>query len=127
MLESGLLTQAYGSWRGSFENAGVMTDTGSAVPGQPFVSYCPDPAACTNGMYFKNEARTFDHREKTRDLSANMQWDATDKLHVNVEAQWIKQKITNEANLVVTRPRPERRRVGKRSVRRWRVGWMGNE
>src|SRR5690606_41136419 len=28
MLESGLLTQAYGSWRGSFENAGVMTDTG---------------------------------------------------------------------------------------------------
>src|SRR3546814_5542328 len=26
MLESGLLTQAYGSWRGSFENAGVRSE-----------------------------------------------------------------------------------------------------
>ncbi|MBB5706407.1 TonB-dependent receptor [Sphingopyxis panaciterrulae] len=102
MLESGLLTQAYGSWRGSFENAGVMTDTGSAVPGQPFVSYCPDPAACTNGMYFQNEARNFDHREKTRDLSANLQWDATDRLHVNFDAQWIKAKTTNDDILVAT-------------------------
>src|SRR3546814_20118314 len=100
MLESGLLTQAYGSWRGSFENAGVMTDTGSAVPGQPFVSYCPDPAACTNGMYFQNEARNFDHREKTRDLSANLQWDATDQLHFNVDAPWIQAKTTHPQIMV---------------------------
>src|SRR3546814_6394400 len=73
-----------------------MTDTGSAVPGQPFVSYCPDPAACTNGMYFQNEARNFDHREKTRDLSANLQWDATDQLHFNVDAQWIKAERSEE-------------------------------
>src|SRR3546814_15850948 len=96
MLESGLLTQAYGSWRGSFENAGVMTDTGSAVHGQPFVSYCPDPAACTNGMYFQNEARNFDHSEKTRDLSATLQWEATHPLHFKVAAPWIKATPTTD-------------------------------
>jgi len=102
MLQSGILTQAYGSWRGSFGSAAEMTDTGSAVPGQPFVDYCPDPAACTNGMYFQNEARNFDHREKTRDLSANLQWDATDRLHFNFDAQWIKASTTNDDILVAT-------------------------
>src|SRR3546814_6524550 len=53
-------------------------------------------------MYFQNEARNFDHREKTRDLSANLQWDATDQLHFNVDAQWIKAKTTNDDILVAT-------------------------
>src|SRR3546814_20713208 len=53
-------------------------------------------------MYFQNEARNFDHREKTRDLSANLQWDAPDQLHFNVDAQLIKAKTTNDDILVAT-------------------------
>src|SRR3546814_5101261 len=40
MLRSATLSQGYGSWRGSFGSEAEMIDTGSAVPGLPFVNYC---------------------------------------------------------------------------------------
>lgn len=106
MLQSALLSQAYGTWRGSFGSAAEMIDTGSAVPGQPFVNYCGPGSACAvpdrNGLYFQNEARNFDHSENTRDLSANIQWDVSDRFRLNFDAQWIKAKTTNDDILVAT-------------------------
>src|SRR3546814_14621127 len=49
-----------------------------------------------------NEARNFDHRESTRDLSANIQWDVTDRFKLNFDAQWIKARTTNDDILVAT-------------------------
>jgi TonB-dependent receptor len=106
MLRSAQLSQGYGSWRGSFGSEAEMIDTGSAVPGLPFVNYCGPGSACAvpdrNGLYFENEARNFDHRESTRDLSANIQWDVTDRFKLNFDAQWIKAKTTNDDILVAT-------------------------
>ena len=106
MLQSARLSQAYGSWRGSFGSAAEMIDTGSAVPGLPFVNFCGPGSACAvpdrNGLYFQNEARNFDHSENTRDLSANFQWDVSDKFKLNFDAQWIKAKTTNDDILVAT-------------------------
>src|SRR3546814_10713770 len=53
-------------------------------------------------LYFENEARNFDHRESTRDLSANIQWDVTDRFRLNFDAQWIKARTTNDDILVAT-------------------------
>lgn len=106
MLQSAILSQAYGSWRGSFGSEQDMIDTGSAVPGVPFVNYCGPGSACAipdrNGLYFQNEARNFDHSEKTRDLSANLQWDVSDRFRLNFDGQWIKAKTTNDDILVAT-------------------------
>ena len=74
MLQSGTLTQGHGSWRGSFGSLQDSIDTGSAVPGMPFINYCGAGSNCTSlrdGLYFQNESRDFDHREGTKDLSAN--------------------------------------------------------
>lgn len=106
MLQSARLSQGYGSWRGSFGSAQEMLDTGSAVPGLPFVNYCGPGSACAvpdrTGLYFQNEARNFDHSENTRDLSANIQWNATERLKLNFDAQWIKAETTNDDILVAT-------------------------
>src|SRR3546814_19284293 len=77
-----------------------MIDTGSAVPGLPFVNYCGPGSTCVvpdrNGLYFENEARNFDHRESRRDLSANIQWDVTARLKLNFDAQWTEARPTKD-------------------------------
>ncbi len=103
MLQSGTLTQAHGSWRGSGDSTQDAINTGSAVPGLPFVNYCGLNAACAtlqDGLYFQNEARNFDHRERTQDLSGNISWDVTEKLHVNLDVQHIWANTTNDDILV---------------------------
>jgi hypothetical protein len=65
MLQSGILTQGHGSWAGSWSSTADAINTGSAVPGKPFVNNCAAPDVCTtlqDGLYFQNEARNFDHK-----------------------------------------------------------------
>ena len=103
MLRSGTLTQAHGSWAGSWSSTQDAINTGSAVPGLPFVNNCAAPSVCTtlqDGLYFQNEARNFDHRERTQDLSGNISWDPTEKLHVNLDVQHIWANTTNDDILV---------------------------
>jgi TonB-dependent receptor len=110
MLTSGILTQPHGSWAGSWSpNAQDPINTGSAIPGVPFVNDCfseaGQPSPCTtfrDGMYFQNESRDFDHREGTKDLSGSIQWDVTDRLHLNLEAQHITASTYNNDILVAT-------------------------
>jgi TonB-dependent receptor len=105
MLRSGTLTQGHGSWAGSFSSVQDAINTGSAVPGVPFINYCGAGSACTtlrDGLYFQNESRDFDHREGTKDLSANIQWDASDRLHFNLDAQRITASTFNNDILVAT-------------------------
>ena len=47
-----------------------------------------------------NEARIFDHVEETRDLSFNVQWDITERLHTSFDVQYIKAKTNNYDILV---------------------------
>ena len=105
MLESGELTQGHGSWAGSWGSTADAINTGSAVPGLPFVNNCAAPSVCTtlrDGLYFQNESRDFDHREGTKDLSGNVQWDVTDRLHLNLDAQHITASTYNNDILVAT-------------------------
>jgi TonB-dependent receptor len=105
MLQSGTLTQGHGSWRGSFGSLQDTIDTGSAVPGLPFINYCGPGSNCASlrdGLYFQNESRDFDHREGTKDLSANIQWDVTDRFHTSFDAQHIKASTYNNDILVAT-------------------------
>ena len=67
-------------------------NTGSAIPGVPFVNDCGAGCTCStlrDGLYFQNESRDFDHREGTKDISANVKWDITPRLHANFDAQYI--------------------------------------
>ncbi|MEP9357704.1 TonB-dependent receptor [Sphingomonas sp. KR3-1] len=105
MLQSGIVTQAHGSWAGSWSSTADAINTGSAVPGLPFVNNCAAPSVCTtlqDGLYFQNEARNFDHKERTQDISGNISWDPTDRLHVNLDAQHIWASTTNNDILVAT-------------------------
>jgi TonB-dependent receptor len=105
MLQSGTLTQPHGSWLGSFGSVQDAINTGSAVPGLPFINFCGAGSSCTtlrDGLYFQNESRDFDHREGTKDLSANVQWDVTDRLHLNLDGQHIKASTYNNDILVAT-------------------------
>jgi len=106
MLQSGLLTQPHGSWLGSWSaNEQDAINTGSAVPGVPFVNDCAIANVCStlrDGMYFQNESRDFDHREGTKDLSGNVQWDVTDRLHLDLDAQHITASTYNNDILVAT-------------------------
>jgi len=105
MLSSGLITQGHGSWLGSWSgNDQDAINTGSAVPGLPFVNNC-GTGHCTSlrdGMYFQNESRDFDHREGTKDLSGNIQWDVSDRLHANFDVQHITASTYNNDILVAT-------------------------
>jgi TonB-dependent receptor len=105
MLQSGTLTQPHGSWLGSFSSVQDAINTGSAVPGVPFINYCGAGSNCTtlrDGLYFQNESRDFDHREGTKDLSGNLQWDVTDRLHTNFDVQHVTSSTTNNDILVAT-------------------------
>ncbi|WP_034157098.1 TonB-dependent receptor [Sphingomonas sp. ERG5] len=105
MLQSGTLTQGHGSWRGSFDSSQAAIDTGSAVPGMPFVNYCGAGSSCTSlrdGLYFQNESRNFDHSERTQDLSGNIKWDVNDRLHLNLDVQKIWAHTNNNDILVAT-------------------------
>ncbi len=102
MLQSGLLTQAHGSWRGSNSaNPQDAIDTGSAVPGMPFVNNCLPGATCgRDGMYFTNEARDFNHTEGTKEVSAHVKWDIVPRLHTDFDAQYVDAKTANHDILV---------------------------
>jgi TonB-dependent receptor len=105
MLTGGILTQGHGSWRGSWESTAAAIETGSAVPGVPFVNNCAAPSVCTtlqDGLYFQNEARNFDHREGTRDFSANIDWKITDNLKLTLDGQRVIASTNNNDILVAT-------------------------
>ena len=105
MLESGIITQPHGAWAGSWGSTADAINTGSAVPGLPFINNCAAPDTCAtlrDGMFFQNESRDFDHREGTKDISGTIQWDVTDRLHLNLEAQHIKASTFNNDILVAT-------------------------
>ena len=106
MLSGGVLTQPHGSWLGSWSgNLQDDINTGSAIPGVPFVNDCAIAGMCTtfrDGMYFQNESRDFDHHEGTKDLSANVQWGVTPRLHANFDAQHITASTYNNDILVAT-------------------------
>ncbi len=106
MLTGGLLTQPHGSWLNSWDPI-LQNDinTGSAIPGVPFVNDCAIAGMCStfrDGLYFQNESRDFDHREGTKDLSGNIQWDVTPQLHLNLDAQHITASTFNNDILVAT-------------------------
>lgn len=103
MLQSGVLTQGHGSWAGSWSgNDQDAINTGSAVPGVPFVNNCGTGHCTTlrDGLYFQNEARNFDHSEGTRDFSANIDWKITDNLKLTLDGQRITASTNNNDILV---------------------------
>ncbi len=103
MLQSGVITQGHGSWLGSWSgNDQDAINTGSAVPGMPFVNNCGTGHCTTtrDGMYFQNEARNFDHSESTRDFSANIDWKITDNLKLTLDGQRITASTNNNDILV---------------------------
>jgi TonB-dependent receptor len=106
MLTGGTLDQAFGTWLNSWSsNLQDDINTGSAIPGVPFVNDCGAgqcPTTSRNGMYFQDETRDFDHREGTKDLSGNIQWDVTPQVHVNLDAQHITASAYNNDILVAT-------------------------
>jgi TonB-dependent receptor len=106
MLQSGTLTQPHGSWLGSNSpNLQDAINTGSAVPGVPFVNDCGPGFTCTtsrDGLYFQNEARDFNHTEDTKEISANLKWDISPRLHTNFDAQYIDARVVNHDIIVAT-------------------------
>jgi TonB-dependent receptor len=106
MLQSGLLTQPHGSWAGSYSaNIQDAINTGSAVPGVPFVNDCGPGFTCTttrDGLYFQNETRDFNHSEDTKEISAHVKWDILSRLHADFDAQYIDSHVGNHDILVAT-------------------------
>jgi len=103
MLQLGVLTQGHGSWAGSWSASDQdAINTGSAVPGMPFVNNCGTGHCTTlrDGLYFQNEARNFDHSEGTRDFSANIDWKITDNLKLTLDGQRITASTNNNDILV---------------------------
>jgi TonB-dependent receptor len=105
MLQSGTITQPHGSFSGTYDSLQSAINAGSAVAGMPFVNFCGAGANCTtlrDGMYLQNEARNFAHREGTRDFSGNIKWDVSDRLHLNLDGQYIEASTYNNDILVAT-------------------------
>ncbi|MES1198806.1 MAG: TonB-dependent receptor [Pseudomonadota bacterium] len=105
MLQSGVLTQGHGSFFGSWSaDINDAINGGSAVPGVPFVNDCAVMTCSTlrDGLYFQNEGRNFDHQEGTRDYSAHVRWDVSDRLQANFDAQYIDASTYNNDILVAT-------------------------
>ncbi|MEA3173764.1 MAG: hypothetical protein QOF42_1175 [Gammaproteobacteria bacterium] len=106
MLRSGLITQPHGSWAGSYSpNLQDAINTGSAVPGVPFVNDCGPGFTCAtsrDGLYFQNETRDFDHSEDTKEISAHIKWDILSRLHADFDAQYIDSRVVNHDILVAT-------------------------
>jgi TonB-dependent receptor len=106
MLQSGHLTQPHGSWAGSYSaNIQDAINTGSAVPGVPFVNDCGPGFTCAtdrDGLYFQNETRDFNHSEDTKEISAHVKWDILSRLHADFDAQYIDSHVDNHDILVAT-------------------------
>ena len=106
MLQSGHLTQPHGSWAGSYSaNLQDAINTGSAVPGVPFVNDCGPGFTCAttrDGLYFQNETRDFNHSEDTKEISAHVKWDILSRLHADFDAQYIDSHVGNHDILVAT-------------------------
>jgi TonB-dependent receptor len=105
MLQSGLLTQPHGSWAGSTVSTQAAINTGSVVPGVPFVNFCGAGSPCTSdrdGLYFQDETRDFNHNEDTKEGSLHVKWDITSKLHADFDAQYVSAGVTNHDMLVAT-------------------------
>jgi TonB-dependent receptor len=106
MLQSGLITQAHGSWAGSTSpNIQDAINTGSVVPGVPFVNDCGPGFTCTtnqDGMYFQNETRDFNHSEDTKDGSLHVKWDIIPTLHADFDAQYIAAGVIDHDIIVAT-------------------------
>ncbi len=104
-LRSGVIAAPRGGWvsdyAGSFASA---LASASVVPGVPYVNYCGAGYTCANtatdGVTLENQSRVFDHSEGTRDLSTNLQWDLTPKLHATFDGQYISAKTGNNDMLV---------------------------
>ena len=107
-LKSGVLTNPYGgswmgSWGGTYQHS---VDAASVVPGVTYLNYCGPEAGytCTQnstmGVTLENQSRDFDHSEGTRDLSTNLQWDVTPKLHATFDGQYVSAKTNNNDMLV---------------------------
>jgi TonB-dependent receptor len=105
MLQSGLLTQPHGSWAGSTTSTQAAINTGSVVPGLPFVNYCSASSPCAtnrDGLYFQNETRDFNHNEDTKEGSMHVKWDILPTLHANFDAQYISADVVDHDMLVAT-------------------------
>jgi TonB-dependent receptor len=106
MLQSGRLTQSHGSWAGSTSpNIQDAINTGSAVPGVPFVNDCGPGFTCAtdrDGLYFQNETRDFNHSEDTKEISAHIKWDILSRLHADFDAQYVDSHVDNHDILVAT-------------------------
>ena len=105
MLQSGLLTQGHGSWAGSTTSTQAAINTGSVVPGVPFVNYCGASAPCTtnrDGLYFQDETRDFNHNEDTKEGSLHIKWDILSTLHADFDAQYISADVVDHDMLVAT-------------------------
>src|ERR1700733_13344074 len=105
MLQSGLLTQPHGTWAGSTTSTQAAINTGSVVPGVPFVNYCGAAFVCStnrDGLYFQNETRDFNHNEDTKDGSLHVKWDILPRLHADFDAQYVTADVTNHDMLVAT-------------------------
>jgi TonB-dependent receptor len=106
MLQSGLLTQPHGSWAGSYSpNLQDAINTGSVVPGVPFVNDCGPGFTCAtnrDGLYFQDETRDFNHSEDTKEVSAHVKWDPLQQLHANFDAQYVESSVVNHDMLVAT-------------------------
>ncbi len=103
-LQSGTLTQGHGSFSGTFDSVQSAINAGSAVPGVPFVNYCGAGSNCSSlrdGLYLQNEGRNFAHQEGTKDISGNIKWDPTDRLHLSADVQYIDASTYNN-DIIVT-------------------------
>jgi TonB-dependent receptor len=106
MLQSGLLTQPHGSWAGSMSpNLQDAINTGSVVPGVPFVNDCGPGFTCAtnrDGMYFQNETRDFNHNEDTKEGSLHIHWDIVPQLHADFDGQYVSADVVDHDMLVAT-------------------------
>jgi TonB-dependent receptor len=104
-LRSGVIANPYGgSWQASWgKTPQEATDAASVIPGVPYLNDCngyPCANSTTMGDTLENQSRIFDHSEGTRDISTNLQWDVTPKLHATFDGQYISAKTGNNDMLV---------------------------
>ena len=106
MLQSGLLTQPHGSWAGSYSpNIQDAINTGSAVPGVPFVNDCGAGFPCAtnrDGLYFQNETRDFNHSEDTKEISGHVKWDILSATPCQFRCSVRRSPVVNHDMLVAT-------------------------
>ena len=106
MLQSGLLTQPHGSWAGSMSpNIQDAINTGSVVPGVPFVNDCGPGFTCSSdrdGLDFQDETRDFNHNEDTKQGSLHVKWDIIPTLHADFDAEYVSADVIDHDMLVAT-------------------------